>query len=196
VKGPQTRAGAAPPGFVRIVGGRFKRSKLPVPAVPGLRPTPDRVRETLFNWLGAHLDGWRCIDAFAGTGALGLEAASRGAVEVVLVERERRAAEALESNARRLGAQTVRVVRDDAIAWMSRAEKGRFDVVFLDPPFGSGLAEPALAAALPLVADDGSIYVESPGLVNPPAGWIAHRRGRAGKVHFALLRREPSADPG
>ena len=190
------RPGAAPPGFVRIVGGRFKRTKLPVPALPGLRPTPDRVRETLFNWLGAQLDGWRCLDAFAGTGALGLEAASRGAVEVILIERERRVAEGLEAIARRLNADVVRVVRDDAIAWMSRAETGRFDVVFLDPPFESGLVEPALAAALPLVAVDGSVYVESPRPVDPPPGWIAHRRGHAGAVHFALLRREPSAGPG
>jgi len=196
VKGAPVRTSAAPPGFVRIVGGRFKRSKLPVPNVPGLRPTPDRVRETLFNWLGARLDGWRCLDAFAGSGALGLEAASRGAAEVVLIERERRVAEGLESIAKRLRADAVRVVRDDAIAWMSRAEPGRFDVVFLDPPFDAGLAEPALVAALPLVAGHGWIYVEGREEANAPDGWIAHRRSRAGAVHVALLTREPSADPG
>ena len=196
MKDRPVRPVAAPPGFVRIIGGRFKRSRLPVPSTPGLRPTPDRVRETLFNWLGARLDGWRCVDAFAGTGALGLEAASRGAAEVVLVERERRVAEGLEATAGRLGADAVRVVRDDAIAWMSRAEPGRFDIVFLDPPFESALAAPALAAALPLAAVDGAVYVEGPAPVSAPDGWVVHRRGHAGAVHFALLKRGPSAGPG
>jgi len=195
---PAGRGGPArtAPGFVRIVGGRLKRSKLPVADAPGLRPTPDRVRETLFNWLGQDLTDRRCVDAFAGSGALGFEAASRGAVEVVMIERDRRLAAGLEATARRLGAGTVRVVCDDALGWMARADAGRFDVVFLDPPFDAPLAAPALRTALRLVSPDGFVYVEGATPVAAPEGWDIHRQARAGAVHFALLHRAPSAGPG
>jgi 16S rRNA (guanine(966)-N(2))-methyltransferase RsmD len=183
----------APPGVVRIVGGRFKRSRLPVADAPGLRPTPDRVRETLFNWLGPDLSGWRCVDAFAGSGALGFEAASRGAAEVVLVERDRRLAGSLQATAQRLGAQAVRVVCDDAIAWMARADAGRWQLVLLDPPFDSGLAAPALSAAARLVAPGGFVYLEGPAIADPPPGWRVHRASRAGAVHYALLAPDGSA---
>jgi 16S rRNA (guanine(966)-N(2))-methyltransferase RsmD len=182
-----------PPGVVRIVGGRLKRSRLPVAEAPGLRPTPDRVRETLFNWLGADLAGWRCVDAFAGSGALGFEAASRGAAQVVLVERDRRLAASLAATARRLGADAVRVACDDAIAWMARADAGHWDLVLLDPPFDSGLSAPALSAALRLVAPGGFVYVEGPAMVEAPPGWRVHRASRAGAVHYALLAPDGSA---
>ena len=115
------RRGALP-HEVRLIGGQWKRSKLPVVDADGLRPTPDRVRETLFNWLGHDLAGWRCLDAFAGSGALGFEAASRGAASVVLLERDRRVAAALEAVRLRLKAEaSVRIEAVDAIAWMARA---------------------------------------------------------------------------
>lgn len=176
---------------VRIVGGQWKRSKLPVVDKPGLRPTPDRVRETLFNWLGQDLDGWRVLDAFAGSGALGFEAASRGATEVLLLERDRELARSLQASKTRLKAENLRVEQADAIAWMSRSISGRFELVMLDPPFEGGFFEPAIQAAVPLLVADGYLYVESPEPVEPAAelGLSAHRSGRAGAVHYALFRR-------
>ena len=160
---------------------------------PGLRPTPDRVRETLFNWLGQSLDGWRCVDAFAGTGALGFEAASRGAAEVILVERDPVLVVHLAATRERLHAETVRVERADALQWLGRAPVGSFDVVFLDPPFDSPLLAPALAAAAPLVVAGGYVYVEGPTPIEPLAMEVAGlepwRTGRAGAVHFQLLRK-------
>ena len=175
---------------VRLIGGPWKRSKLPVADLPGLRPTPDRVRETLFNWLGQDLTGWRCLDAFAGSGALGFEAASRGAAEVVLLERDATLARSLMASQQRLKAAQVSVVAADALAWMSRSEHGRFDLVFLDPPFDAGLLAPAVQQALPLLAEGGFLYVESGQAVpEPPPGAEAFRSARAGAVHHALWRR-------
>jgi 16S rRNA (guanine(966)-N(2))-methyltransferase RsmD len=151
------------------------------------------VRETLFNWLGRDLSGWRCLDAFAGTGALGFEAASRGAAEVVLLERDRRAARSLAEVKARLAADAVRIENADALSWMARCAPESFELVFLDPPFDSPLAAPALDAAARLVVSDGFVYLESPGPL--PAGEAArrglavHRQGRAGAVHYQLLRR-------
>ena len=185
---PASRAG--PPREVRLIGGDWKRSKLPVADKPGLRPTPDRVRETLFNWLGQRLDGWRVLDAFAGSGALGFEAASRGAAEVVMLERDAELARSLAASAARLKASSVRVEQADALAWMRRAAPGRFDLVLLDPPFADALHGPAVAAASPLVAAAGWLYVESdqPWRAEHPA-WQPWRQSRAGAVHFTLLRR-------
>jgi 16S rRNA (guanine966-N2)-methyltransferase len=178
---------------VRIIGGTWKRSKLPVADVDGLRPTPDRVRETLFNWLGQNLDGWRCLDAFAGTGALGFEAASRGAASVVLVERDRRLARALGDTQAKLKAQAVRIENADALAWMARCPAESFELVFLDPPFAHPLALPALDAAARLVVPDGFLYLEAPQPLAPEEaaarGLVLHRQGRAGAVHFHLLQR-------
>ena len=123
------------PREVRIIGGQWKRSKLPVADSPGLRPTPDRVRETLFNWLGQDLSGWRCLDAFAGSGALGFEAASRGAAEVVLVERDPRIVRSLRESQQRLQATALRVEAADALAVLRRANPQSFELVFIDPPF-------------------------------------------------------------
>ena len=182
---------------VRIIGGQWKRSKLPVADRPGLRPTPDRVRETLFNWLGQDLAGWRCLDAFAGSGALGFEAASRGAAESVLLERDRVLARSLAQTAERLGATAVRVEAADALGWMARCPTARFDLVFIDPPFDAELSEPALELAVPLLAPEGFIYLEAgqpfADDALAPIGLAPHRQARAGAVHFHLLRRVPAA---
>jgi 16S rRNA (guanine966-N2)-methyltransferase len=179
-----------PPGEVRLIGGRLKRSKLPVPDHPGLRPTPDRVRETLFNWLGQDLSGWRVLDAFAGSGALGFEAASRGAATVLLLEQDGGLVASLLASAQRLGTPELRVQRTDALRWMATAEPDSFELVLLDPPFEAGQLVPAIAVAAPLVAPDGFLYVESPGLPGePPAGLQAWRSLKAGAVHAQLWRR-------
>src|SRR3978361_1083798 len=126
---------------VRLIGGKLKLSKLPVADAPGLRPTPDRVRETLFNWLGQNLNGWRCVDAFAGSGALGFEAASRGAASVTLIERDRKLVANLAQAKTRLDATPLRIENADAMTWMARCPAGSFELVFLDPPFDSQLAD-------------------------------------------------------
>ena len=187
----------APAREVRIIGGDWKRSKLAVADSPGLRPTPDRVRETLFNWLGQDLSGWRCLDAFAGSGVLGFEAASRGATEVVLLEREHRLMRYLLDARQRLNATQLRVQNADALAWMARCAPGSFELVFLDPPFDTPLLAPALEAAARIVVPQGFVYVES-GHASAPeptaaAGLEPYREGRAGAVHFRLLRRANSS---
>lgn len=185
---------AALPNQVRIIGGQWKRSKLPVADAAGLRPTPDRVRVTLFNWLGPALAGWRCLDAFAGSGALGFEAASRGAEHVVLIEREPRLARSLRETAQRLDAGTaVRVECADALAWMRRADAASFELVLIDPPFDSQLALPALQAAAGVLVPGGWIYLEADRPADDealkPLGFHVHRAGRAGAVHYQLLQR-------
>lgn len=182
---------------VRLIGGQWKRSKLPVADKPGLRPTPDRVRETLFNWLGQDLTGWRVLDAFAGSGALGFEAASRGAAEVLLLEQDPALVASLNASRQKLDARTLRVQRADALAWM-RSAPGGFDLVLLDPPFDAGLLGPALDAAARLVRDGGFVYAESGAAVAAselPAPLAVHRESRAGAVHFALLRRYTATAP-
>jgi len=179
---------------LRIIGGLWKRSKLPVADAPGLRPTPDRVRETLFNWLGQELDGWRCLDAFAGSGALGFEAASRGASEVTLIERDTRLVRGLRAVQERLKADTVRIEAADVLAWMARSAPERFDLVFIDPPFDADLFVPALKAASRVVVPAGFIYLEADrAFGDDPAlaelGLRLHRHGRAGAVHFHLIQR-------
>jgi 16S rRNA (guanine(966)-N(2))-methyltransferase RsmD len=189
---PARRVARELPREVRVIGGSWKRSKLPVADRPGLRPTPDRVRETLFNWLGQALAGWRCVDAFAGSGALGFEAASRGAAEVVLLERDPVLVASLVATKERLQAAAIRVERADALQWLGRAPAGAFDLVFLDPPFDSALLAPALLAAERVVAGGGLIYLEGPAPLDPaPGGPLLEpwRAGRAGAVHFQLLRK-------
>jgi len=194
---PPARAAAravsrrAPPGEVRLIGGLWKRSKLPVPDRAGLRPTPDRVKETLFNWLGQDLGGWRVLDAFAGTGALGFESASRGAAEVVLLERDPALAHSLEATRQRLGAGMVRIERTDALAWMARCAPGRFELVLLDPPFDADLAVPASVVAAPLACEGGFVYLESgQPLAEPPPGLVLYRSLQAGAVHAQLFQRQ------
>lgn len=188
------------PGELRLIGGRWRRRKLPVPDAPGLRPTPDRVRETLFNWLGQTLDGWRVLDAFAGSGALGFEAASRGAATVQLLERDPRLARALAAVARSLDPEAgpaLRVEAAEACAWMRRAAPGSLELVLLDPPFHQGLDRQALALAVPLLAPGGWLYLESETAWGADAlgalGLRLHRQLRAGAVHAHLLQRSEPA---
>lgn len=183
------------PHAIRIIGGDWKRTPLPVLDLDGLRPTPDRVRETLFNWLGQRLDGQRCLDLFAGSGALGFEAASRGAARVLMVERNSRAASQLRANQERLGARMIEIAEADGLRLAASLPPGSFDVVFLDPPFGSDVLGKALGLAAPLVSSDGFLYVEAgvtiePGANEALAGWEIVRQGKAGAVHFHLLQRE------
>lgn len=188
----------APPGRVRIIGGRYRRTPIMVAATPGLRPTPDRVRETVFNWLEHLLGGLaerRALDLFAGSGALGFEMASRGAARVVLVENNARAAQALRGLQRRLAASAVEVVQADWQSAVLRLAPESFDVIFLDPPFGSGVLDHALAAVRPLLAPTGLIYAEAPRPCDPvllaKQGLELARSGKAGAVYFHLLRARP-----
>jgi 16S rRNA (guanine966-N2)-methyltransferase len=195
VSGGEKGGRAAAPHEVRIVGGQWKRSKLHVADKPGLRPTPNRVRETLFNWLGQDLSGWRCLDLFAGSGALGFEAASRGARHVVLVERDTQLVRHLRDAQTRLKAPQglLQIEAGDGLAFLRRCAAASFDLVFIDPPFDADLFEPALAAARPVVAEGGCVYLEADkaytDLDLSEAGWRVHRSGRAGAVHFHLLQR-------
>lgn len=174
-------------GEVRLIGGQYRGRKLPVADRPGLRPTPDRVRETLFNWLGQNLDGWRVLDAFAGTGALGFEAASRGAAEALLLEVDTSLVASLRSSRERLGAEKVKIERGEALRWMAGCGPQRFEAVLLDPPFDAGLGAAAAAAAARLVVPGGYVYLEGPApLADAPAGLVLHRSLRAGAVHAQL----------
>jgi 16S rRNA (guanine966-N2)-methyltransferase len=188
------RGGAvAVPREVRIIGGQWKRTKLGVPDKPGLRPSPDRVRETLFNWLGHDLGGWRCIDAFAGTGALGLEAASRGASDVLLVEQDSDLVDRLRATKARLGADKVKVERANGLSVLARVAPASTDLILLDPPFEANLYDKALAAAAPALAADGLIYLEAPTAWDDAAlagyGLVRLRYLKAGAVHAHLLGR-------
>lgn len=179
-------------GRIRIIGGSLRNSRLEVPELPGLRPTPERVRETLFNWLAPVLDGVRCLDLCAGTGALGIEALSRGAASVQFVERDAQAAQALRANLARLKVAGGQVAMLEAQAFLHGTAQA-YDLVFLDPPFALALW-PALAGQLEQggwLAERGWIYVESPrGQVQAlPPNWQLHREGHAGEVRFALYRR-------
>lgn len=178
---------------MRIIGGQWKRTRLPVAQRPGLRPTPDRVRETLFNWLGQDLTGWRCLDAFAGTGALGFEAASRGAASVLLVEQDPGLAAQLQALTQRLGADAVRVQRGDGISALRQMAARSLHLVLLDPPFdGAALFAPALQAAEQAVAEDGFVYLEAPTPWDEAAlagcGLRPYRHLKAGAVHAHLVR--------
>ncbi|KRE84861.1 16S rRNA (guanine(966)-N(2))-methyltransferase RsmD [Rhodanobacter sp. Soil772] len=179
-------------GRIRIIGGSLRNSRLDVPELPGLRPTPERVRETLFNWLAPVIDGARCLDLCAGTGALGVEALSRGAAGVQFVERDARAAQALRANLARLKADAGQVTALDAGLFLQGAAQP-YDLVFLDPPFALDLW-PALARQLEQggwLTAQGWVYVESPRGDAPvlPPNWQLHREGQAGEVCFALYRR-------
>jgi len=179
-------------GRIRIIGGHLRNSRLDVPDLPGLRPTAERVRETLFNWLAPVISGARCLDLCAGTGALGIEALSRGAASVQFVERDARAAQALRENLVRLKAQGGQVAAVDAQQYLL-APAQPFGLVFLDPPFAHDLWTP-LAQRLEQggwLTPSAWIYVESPRQTAPslPANWMPHREGTAGEVRYALYRR-------
>lgn len=177
-------------GKLRIISGKWRRRSLAVPHVEGLRPTPDRVRETLFNWLAGRVEGARCLDLYAGSGALGFEAASRGASRVVLVERDARAAANLREQARQLGAEQVEIVHADVLHWLEGGDEP-FDIVFLDPPYtDSDLG--AVCERLERggwLAAEALVYVETGNRPDPlplPSGWRVLRRQKAGRVRYHL----------
>jgi len=196
---------AKAPHFVRIIGGQWKRTRLAVADKPGLRPTPDRVRETLFNWLaslagagGGELPGWHCIDAFAGTGALGLEAASRGATSVLVCEQDPALVAQLQTLKTKLGADAVRVERGNGVTAIERAPASSVHAVFLDPPFeNTALYAPALRAAARALRPEGVVYLEAARRWSDDElsalGLIGFRYLKAGAVHAHLLQRAPDA---
>jgi 16S rRNA (guanine966-N2)-methyltransferase len=175
-------------GRIRIIGGEFRGRRIVVPDRADLRPTPDRVRETLFNWLGQKLDGRSCLDLFAGSGALGFEAASRGASRVVLVDNNRSVLSALKKTREAIGAKQVDLVLADAFDYLRKGTE-RFDVVFLDPPFRQN-ALPALLEALPArLAPGARVYVEAAAPLELGESWRELKRARAGQVSYQLLER-------
>lgn len=175
---------------VRIVGGAWRSRLVHFPPRKDLRPTPDRVRETLFNWLGQDLSGLTCLDLFAGSGALGFEAASRGARRVVMVESDPVIFRALLASREALAAGAVEPRRADAIEFL-RADAGVYDIVFLDPPFKGG-HWPQLARLLPpRLAPGALVYYEGAKPPDLPPGWEIHRQGRAGQVSYQLLKSQP-----
>lgn len=201
------RTETRPAGEVRIVGGRWRGSKLPVADRDGLRPTADRVRETLFNWLQPVVPGARALDLFAGSGALGLEALSRGAHAARLIERDRDLASGLRATLERLRRGDpadlpcdAEVVQADAVAWLAAPPATlatnptqRFDLIFLDPPFAGDLWRPALSLLPPWLANDAWLYLEAPhdAGIDPGPTWRPHREGATRDVRFALYRRAP-----
>lgn len=208
---PGHKAARTPParggiGHIRIIGGRLRGRRLPVPQQAGLRPTTDRVRETLFNWLAADIPGSRCLDCFAGAGALGFEAFSRGAAEVVLIERAARVAAGLSANAQTLRAAAARddmlaqarlqVVQAHALQWLAARPPRPFDIVFLDPPFDDAvLAETCQRLAQGWLAPAAAVYLETPASTPMPAlpeHWHIARERTAGQVCYALVRLTPA----
>lgn len=185
------KASAPSPSSVRIISGDLRGSRLPVPALPGLRPTPDRVRETLFNWLRPTLPGTRVLDLFAGSGALGVEALSLGAREVDFVEADGAAAQSLREQLQRLRVQDRAKVRCGRAPAVLQMLQGPYQLILLDPPYAADLWTSCLAAIdrHRLLHPDGLIYVEwpYPGPEPVPAGWSWHRRTRASAVNFGLL---------
>ena len=175
---------------MRIIGGAWRRRVLKFPDSEGLRPTPDRVRETLFNWLGQELDGWHCLYLFAGSGALGFEAASRGAARVVMIEETPRVIAALRENAEMLqNPPQIEIIRRDALQYLA-STKAKFYLIFLDPPFNKGWI-PRLEPLLPgVLNEDPAVYVEAEQKIESFGEWHTVRHGRAGEVHFHLLRRQ------
>ena len=179
---------------IRVIAGQWRSQRLRFPDVPGLRPTPDRVRETLFNWLAPVLPGARCLDLFAGSGALGIEALSRGAAEVVFVDRHSAAVGALRENLARLNARGARIEKVEALAWL-RQPGTPFEIVLLDPPFGQNLLEPVCATLERggWLAPTAWIYLEAetePRPLSLPTNWNPYREKIAGAVTYRLARRE------
>ncbi|MFC4160931.1 16S rRNA (guanine(966)-N(2))-methyltransferase RsmD [Chitinimonas lacunae] len=178
---------------VRIIAGEFRRRLLSFPDGEGLRPTPDRVRETLFNWLGQELHGLECLDLFAGSGALAFEAASRGARRVVAVENNRQAIAALQENRRLLDARQIDIVGRDALSFLA-SDRQQFDLIFLDPPFASDLAARVLPQMRDRLQPGGRVYLECAAF--PPLdGWEIVRQGQAGLVHYAVLQAAATTEP-
>lgn len=176
---------------IRIVGGQYRRTRIPVPDIDGLRPTPDRVRETLFNWLG-HFWGndfsdKRVLDLFAGSGVLGFEAASRGVKHVQMVESSRQAVASLRQLRQRLQMDNVRIHAGDAMQALTRMRSEPFDLVFVDPPFGQNILMRVWELLPPVLGPDSLVYVESEARVDPPPSMHVLRQNKAGRVYFYLL---------
>lgn len=189
-KKPQTQ----PAGQIRLIGGQWRGRKLPVPHSPGLRPTTDRVRETLFNWLAPMIQGARCLDCFAGSGALGIEALSRYAGSATLLEFERPVAQQLERNLALLNAQNGQVVNVNALNWLAKSGTPH-EVVFLDPPFRKGILQDTITLldTQGWLADEAWIYIESEvehGASPVPASWRLYREKIAGQVAYRLYHRD------
>jgi 16S rRNA (guanine966-N2)-methyltransferase len=188
------RADRAAPGRVRIIAGRWRSRLLDFPDRPGLRPTPDRVRETVFNWLAPHLPGAHCLDLFAGSGAFGFEAVSRAAARAVLVEQEAAVVAALRESRARLAAEEAVIVHSDALRYLAETEES-FNIVFLDPPYASGLLAPCLAALMQhqRLREGGWLYLEAPAGALPPLppGLTVHRERSAGQVGYYLCHYPP-----
>ncbi len=188
----------AKPGNLRIIGGEWRSRKLPVADVPGLRPTPDRVRETLFNWLQTQIPGAHCLDVFAGSGALGFEAASRGAAEVVMLEKDRLAGKLLADNIRLLQARNIQLLQTDAIHWLHKAGQ-RFDIVFVDPPYATDLLVQTcrLLEQQSWLNDNAYIYLELSSqqtLPELPTNWQILKGKKAGEVGYYLIQRQQQDD--
>ncbi|HEX7114386.1 MAG TPA: 16S rRNA (guanine(966)-N(2))-methyltransferase RsmD [Steroidobacter sp.] len=185
------QSGASLANRLRIIGGRWRGRRISFPPVPAIRPSPDRVRETLFNWLQPCMPGSRCLDLFAGSGALGFEALSRGAQQVTFVEREPAIGRHLKQTLGQLGATNAEVVIEDARRFLERRPQ-LFDIVFLDPPFDSDLLDEVLSQlARGWLAPNAHVYIECPaerGLPELPPGWLVHRSKQAGQVGYHLVR--------
>jgi 16S rRNA (guanine966-N2)-methyltransferase len=181
------------PGTIRIIGGQWRGRRLPVADIPGLRPSGDRSRETLFNWLQSVVPAADCLDLFAGSGALGLEAASRGAGSSVLLDIEPKVVRLLAENVRLLNAENVRVELANALQWLKAVEPASFDLIFVDPPFDSALAQAALVAIaeIGILRAEGYVYVETPRSKSAPIlppGWSEWRNKVLGEVRMQLLK--------
>lgn len=198
--GPRNKPVAAKPGLskagvgnkVRIIGGEWRSRVLSFPDADGLRPTADRVRETVFNWLGQTLEGKTCLDLFAGSGALGFEALSRHARHVTLVEKNSRVHAALKENAAKLGAENFALVSADGLPWLKQ-DDGVYDVIFLDPPFAAELLPKLWPLLAERLAPGGAVYLESGVPLTVPEGWALWRNGRAGAVYYGLAKKESHA---
>lgn len=192
---PQKKTKQATSGQLRVIGGEWRGRKLAVPDAEGLRPTPDRVRETLFNWLQFSIAGKTCLDAFTGSGALAVEALSRGAVEVTAIERDIKVTKQLSKLLSPLAGERLKLINADALSWLEQQPAQPFEVVFLDPPFSLPLLEPAcqLLEEKGWLAENALIYVEQAkqqaGLVHLPANWILQKDKQVGDVHFSLYTR-------
>ena len=191
---PLSKPQTSPEAVVRIIGGEWRSRKLSFPESEGLRPTPDRVRETLFNWLQSVTPGARCLDLFSGSGALSFEALSRGAASATLIDSSAQVCRSLRTNLLGLKAQNAEVIESNALSWLEAQPKDmstRFDLVFLDPPFRKGLLKPIaqLLESRNLLADDAYIYVETErelGTPELPPNWQLHREKQAGQVSYRL----------
>lgn len=188
---PKTTPAHTGSNQLRIIGGQWRSRRLAFPDVPGLRPTPDRVRETLYNWLAAHINGAHLLDCFAGSGALFLEGLSRGATGGTALELNRNAVTSLRDNLQLLDASQGEVIHTDSLHWLDQSASRQFDLVLLDPPFHQGLLQRScqLVQEQGWLAPDALIYTESeqpPSTLGLPASWQLHREKHSGQVYYAL----------